>query len=449
MDRHTAYARRLEQASKRQKMLAALAVMGVAVGVAGTMMPDLGNLRADLPVQDAPAMAPGSYFRPAGAAHAVNAAPPVARETAVRKVYPYSIVPGGVRDAAELARVIRTDFVVATHYAGFDVANARAVTVTKVRAVYVSYRKGDQVYWTKKKLMLAEGETLLTDGTNEMRARCANRISDVPQFPVESHGPTEAELDTVLADATEGGSLMAVAAGMGDFDDGEGSGQRFQAASFPYAAGLDLPRDTSAPERRLAQATAAPGLASSPTSYGGRLGGATAGDSAGTGNTGTGNTGTGSTGTGDTATGNSGAGDTGSDTGSGTGGTGTGSPGAGSTTPGTGSTNPGTGNPGTGNPGAGTANPGNPGGGTGNDGGAGTPPAAPSTPSTPAPDAGPQVPDGPPTPPLTPGQPTAPGDVIVDPAQPAEVPEPGTLWLGAAALAALAWLRRKGPRSAR
>jgi hypothetical protein len=112
-----------------------------------------------------------------------------------RRVYRYSVIPGGAADRAELERVLRTDKVVAAHYAGFEVARARAVTVSAPRAVYVSYRKGDQIYWTSRKVMLQVGETLLTDGRNEMRARCANRISDLPQFPVETDPPRPGELD--------------------------------------------------------------------------------------------------------------------------------------------------------------------------------------------------------------------------------------------------------------
>jgi len=153
-------------------------------------------------------------------------------------VYPYSIIPGGVSGVAELKRIIRSDRVVAAHYASFNVDAATEVTVSKPRAVYVSYRKGDQVFWTAKKLMLAQGETLLTDGANEMRARCANRISDLPRFPVEVHGPSEAELDAALAEGPEdAGFMLASAPGIGP-DDGAGSGQRFQTLSFPNGAGL-------------------------------------------------------------------------------------------------------------------------------------------------------------------------------------------------------------------
>lgn len=122
-----------------------------------------------------------------------------------RRVYPHSIVPGGVSGTVELARVIRVDKVVAAHYAEFQVDKAEEKTVTAPRAVHVSYRKGDKVYWTAKKVMLAEGEVLLSDGTNEMRKRCANRISDTPQLPVEAHGPSEAELDSyTMADVSIG-----------------------------------------------------------------------------------------------------------------------------------------------------------------------------------------------------------------------------------------------------
>jgi hypothetical protein len=70
--------------------------------------------------------------------------------------------------------------------------------------VYVSYRKGDDIYWTARKVMLQAGETLLTDGRNEMRARCANRISDVPRSPVEPHAPSPGALDELVDDGTAG-----------------------------------------------------------------------------------------------------------------------------------------------------------------------------------------------------------------------------------------------------
>jgi hypothetical protein len=171
-----------------------------------------------------------------------------------RRVYRYSVVPGGAADRAELERILRTDKVVAAHYAGFEVARARAVTVSAPRAVYVSYRKGDRIYWTSRKVMLQVGETLLTDGRNEMRARCANRISDVPRFPVEPHAPNPDELDEPV-DATEG-ELTLVNAPEPDVDPPELTGQPFKLVWPANSPPTDSPR----PGRRPFGNEPAPGL---------------------------------------------------------------------------------------------------------------------------------------------------------------------------------------------
>ena len=120
------------------------------------------------------------------------------RETASRRpVYPYSIVPGGVVSAADLRSAVTHDPVVAAHYAAFDLANARVVQVQEARSVYVSYRRGDDVFWTSKKLRLAVGETLITDGQHISRTRCGNQISDEPRMPVSLAGDPEPQmLDT-------------------------------------------------------------------------------------------------------------------------------------------------------------------------------------------------------------------------------------------------------------
>ncbi|CAN7403674.1 hypothetical protein [Massilia sp. LjRoot122] len=185
MDRSYPYSRRLLSRARLHKRMAAVLGAGLAgMAVLFTLEWDADPISAHtqlplLAVADAaPAGEPG--------------------QAGVRRVYPYSVVPGGVSGQAELARVVRIDRVVAAHYASFNVDKARAVVVDKPRAVHVSYRKGDKVYWTAHKVMLAPGETLLSDGRNEMRARCANRISDLPQYPVEDHAPTMEVLDEAV-----------------------------------------------------------------------------------------------------------------------------------------------------------------------------------------------------------------------------------------------------------
>ena len=197
--------------------LVLLGLTGCAVALALSFGPD-------------PIAAATSQARPQAA---LLAQAPAQNKPATRRVYPYSVVPGGVASQAELVRIVRSDKVVATHYASFNLSRAHAVTVAKPRAVHVSYRKGDKVYWTAKKVTLREGEVLLSDGKNEMRTRCANRVSDVAQFPVEAHEPSAALLDT--ADDIEDGSLQNASADRIEEDEPTVAGQQFQLPDWSTA----------------------------------------------------------------------------------------------------------------------------------------------------------------------------------------------------------------------
>jgi hypothetical protein len=106
-----------------------------------------------------------------------------------RLVYPYSVIPGGIRSREELAAYVATDKVVADHYRDFDVRSARIVEADKTRMMYVSYRVGDQVYWTKKQVKIPEGEMLISDGECEGRLRCGNRVSASPMGPASDEEP--------------------------------------------------------------------------------------------------------------------------------------------------------------------------------------------------------------------------------------------------------------------
>ena len=144
-------------------------------------------------------------------------------ETPVRSarvVYPHSVVPGGVHSKSELLVAIRSDRVVAMHYANINTAAAHTVQVSTPRAVHVSYRIGDKVYWTAKKIVLPKGETLLTDGSNEMRTRCGNRISDQPQLPVSAEEPPLELLDAAMPVDAEGPFVANANGQAGNGDNG-------------------------------------------------------------------------------------------------------------------------------------------------------------------------------------------------------------------------------------
>lgn len=117
------------------------------------------------------------------------------RQIENRKIYPYSIVPGGVEDVRELKWAADHDPVVAAHYAGFDYSRAHVVQLTLARTVFLSYRIGNHVYWTRHRVSLKKGETLITDGKITARTRCANRVEETPQQATSQAEPPATKFD--------------------------------------------------------------------------------------------------------------------------------------------------------------------------------------------------------------------------------------------------------------
>lgn len=115
-----------------------------------------------------------------------------------RPVYPYSVIAGGVTTAEELRAFASGDRTVASHYTDFNLKKARVVPLKTSSEAYVSYRLGPKIYWTRKKVRLHKGEAIITDGVRSARARCANRISDIPRKPTAPVEPPLEELDTPM-----------------------------------------------------------------------------------------------------------------------------------------------------------------------------------------------------------------------------------------------------------
>jgi hypothetical protein len=132
-------------------------------------------------------------------------APAPVLEKTDRVLYPYSVIPGGVRNTAELRTAVAHDDTVAQHYAGFNLEDARVVPLREARALFVSYRVGNRIFWTKNRLNLPAGETVVTDGEHMARTRCGNRLSDVPIGPVLAKEP----LPEAMEIPADGGLLAA------------------------------------------------------------------------------------------------------------------------------------------------------------------------------------------------------------------------------------------------
>jgi PEP-CTERM motif len=115
-----------------------------------------------------------------------------------RPAYLYSVIPGGVASAEELRQAMDRDPVVAQQFAGFDFQRAHLVQVSDKQSMHVAYRMGDKVYWTRKKVALHPGETLISDGKIVARTRCGNRIALAPLGPPALSEPADADLNEPL-----------------------------------------------------------------------------------------------------------------------------------------------------------------------------------------------------------------------------------------------------------
>ena len=163
-----------------------------------------------------------------------------------RRVYPYSVVDGGVHSVQELRSAIGRDPAVAKHYSSFKLDRARVTEAKTDRHFHVSYRIGDEIFWTKKRLKVARGERLITDGTNFTRTRCANVLSEAPKGKTSPDEPTPEVLDTpALPPSALSPSMPPVVTAGGDpggggVFSGPGSGPGSDSGSGPGSGGPGL-----------------------------------------------------------------------------------------------------------------------------------------------------------------------------------------------------------------
>jgi hypothetical protein len=137
-----------------------------------------------------------------------------------RLIYRHSVVPGGVYSDGEVRAAMRHDPVVAAHFTTLGRSRLRTEIVPHDRMVYVSYRKGNDIYWTRNKVLLRAGETILTDGHTQIRTRCGNCISDAPLTPVADDEPDVVEFEALVEDPPQEGSPEGEAPAGGDVVNG-------------------------------------------------------------------------------------------------------------------------------------------------------------------------------------------------------------------------------------
>ena len=180
---------------RRLRLRRTLIAVVVGTAIAGACWQNAARYFA-LPSFHASQVLPGSFWtrgnvRKDLAFAATRSAKPAKALVRIPNVYPYSVVPGGVKDPTDLRYAALRDYVVRRHYAHFDFSHARLVRATEAREVYLSYRIRDTVFWTRRRVRLHLGELLLTDGKITARARCGNQISDTAKPEVSNEEPAE------------------------------------------------------------------------------------------------------------------------------------------------------------------------------------------------------------------------------------------------------------------
>lgn len=182
---------------KIRRVLLGVFCVGLAIGFAGVALPYLSPFlsRASRGVRPDPQAAEGSRILELTQQESL-------REIESRPIYPYSVVPGGVRNVSELKWAAEHDPVVGAHYAGFDYNNARVIVLKATLSAYVSYRIGNKVYWMRRRISLKKGETVITDGKMMARSRCANRVEEVPQQATSSSEPAAAKFEEPVHPST-------------------------------------------------------------------------------------------------------------------------------------------------------------------------------------------------------------------------------------------------------
>ena len=196
---------------RRLRLQRTLVAVFVAAVIAGACWQNVAR-HFSLPVLHASQVLAASFWARGNVRNnlafaAASSARPTRFLTRVPGVYPYSVIPGGVKNPGDLRAAAAHDYVVRRHFSHFDFSHAQLVRATEAREVYLSYRIRDTVFWTRKRIRLHIGELLLTDGKITARAHCGNQISDAAKPEVSDEEPDEDVLDRPVADVAAAPSL--------------------------------------------------------------------------------------------------------------------------------------------------------------------------------------------------------------------------------------------------
>ena len=166
--------------------LFALVVAGASLVLSGLTLSELKRVREELGAKRVSAQDLARYW--------ATQEPLKASETppqATRRIRWNGVCSKYGASSVETFRAsVKSDPLLARRFAGFQWASARVLVLEEPRAAHVTYRQAGRIGWTRKKLTLVAGETLVTDGKTTVRSYCCNEITDGPATPSElTDGP--------------------------------------------------------------------------------------------------------------------------------------------------------------------------------------------------------------------------------------------------------------------
>lgn len=85
-----------------------------------------------------------------------------------------------IRSVDDFRRLVYSDIVLASHFAGFDWQAARLGRQERDVFAFVSHRKGDVIKLTTKPIKLPKGDGYITDGVRIVRTYCCNDYTVAP-----------------------------------------------------------------------------------------------------------------------------------------------------------------------------------------------------------------------------------------------------------------------------
>jgi hypothetical protein len=113
----------------------------------------------------------------------------------------FALLRGGFSSVDEFFERVHDDPVLHAFYGDCSDRNASMHALPENITAFSTFRKGDKILWSRKPLLIKQGEYVMTFCGKSVLARCGNLISVVPMTPSEDIAPAVLEAPAEVPDA--------------------------------------------------------------------------------------------------------------------------------------------------------------------------------------------------------------------------------------------------------